>query len=73
MYKHILPNAISPIIVMSTQMIGSTVMIESGLSFLGVGKIESNPSYVTNLCIRDVNVCCTKTLQNRNRGLIAEG
>ncbi|MBQ9325421.1 MAG: ABC transporter permease [Clostridia bacterium] len=37
MYKHILPNAISPIIVMSTQMIGATVMMESGLSFLGVG------------------------------------
>ncbi|MBQ6527288.1 MAG: ABC transporter permease [Clostridia bacterium] len=37
MYKHILPNAVSPIIVMSTQMIGATVMMESGLSFLGVG------------------------------------
>lgn len=37
MYSHILPNAISPIIVMSTQMIGATVMMESGLSFLGVG------------------------------------
>ena len=37
MYKHILPNAISPIIVMSTQMIGATVLMESGLSFLGVG------------------------------------
>ena len=37
MCKHILPNAISPIIVMSTQMIGATVMMESGLSFLGVG------------------------------------
>lgn len=37
MYKHILPNAISPIIVMATQMIGTTVMMESGLSFLGVG------------------------------------
>lgn len=37
MYKHILPNAVSPIIVMSTQMIGVTVMMESGLSFLGVG------------------------------------
>lgn len=37
MYRHILPNAISPIIVMSTQMIGATVMMESGLSFLGVG------------------------------------
>ena len=37
MFKHILPNAISPIIVMSTQMIGMTIMMESGLSYLGVG------------------------------------
>ena len=37
MFKHILPNAVSPIIVMSTQMIGMTIMMESGLSYLGVG------------------------------------
>ena len=34
---HVLPNAISPIIVMCTQMVGTTIMMESGLSFLGVG------------------------------------
>jgi len=35
--KHILPNSISPIIVSATQNVGNTIMMESGLSFLGVG------------------------------------
>lgn len=37
MYKHVLPNSISPIIVSATQSVGMTIMMESGLSFLGVG------------------------------------
>jgi ABC-type dipeptide/oligopeptide/nickel transport system permease subunit len=37
MIKHILPNSISPIIVLMTQMVGMTILMESGLSFLGVG------------------------------------
>jgi len=37
MYKHIFPNSVSPIIVMATQNVGMTIMMESGLSFLGVG------------------------------------
>lgn len=37
MLRHILPNAISPIIVMMTQQVGVTILMESGLSFIGVG------------------------------------
>lgn len=37
MLKHILPNAISPIIVMMTQQVGSTILMESGLSYVGIG------------------------------------
>ncbi len=37
MYKHVLPNSISPIIVSATQSVGGTILMESGLSFLGVG------------------------------------
>ena len=37
MYKHIFPNCISPVIVMMTQQVGSTILAEAGLSFLGVG------------------------------------
>jgi peptide/nickel transport system permease protein len=35
--KHIFPNVISPIIVMMTQNIGSAILTEASLSFLGVG------------------------------------
>lgn len=37
MLKHILPNSISPIIVMMTQQVGTTILSEAGLSFLGLG------------------------------------
>lgn len=37
MFKHILPNSISPIIVMMTQQVGNTILSEAGLSFLGLG------------------------------------
>lgn len=37
MLKHILPNSISPIIVMMTQQVGQTILAEAGLSFLGLG------------------------------------
>ncbi len=37
LFKHILPNCLSPLIVMMTQQVGSTILSEAGLSFLGVG------------------------------------
>lgn len=37
MLRHILPNSVSPIIVTMTQQIGSTILSEAGLSFLGLG------------------------------------
>lgn len=37
MLKHVLPNSISPIIVMASQSVGGSIMMESGLSFLGIG------------------------------------
>ncbi|MCL1849650.1 MAG: ABC transporter permease [Clostridiales bacterium] len=36
-FRHILPNCMSPIIVMMTMMLGSSIMAESGLSYLGLG------------------------------------
>ena len=35
--RHILPNAMSPLIVMMTMMLGVAIMAEAGLSFLGLG------------------------------------
>ena len=37
MYRHVLPNAISPIIVQATLGLGYAVLAEASLSFLGVG------------------------------------
>lgn len=37
MYRHFLPNCISPIIVQMTQQVGATILAEAGLSFLGIG------------------------------------
>ena len=45
--KHVLPNSISPIIIMATQTIGITIMMESGLSFLGIGITVPTASWGT--------------------------
>jgi len=37
MLRHILPNSLGPVIVNTTLQIGSAVLIEAGLSFMGVG------------------------------------
>lgn len=37
MLRHILPNSVSPIIVLMTQQVGATILAEAGLSFLGLG------------------------------------
>jgi peptide/nickel transport system permease protein len=43
--KHILPNAVGPIIVESTLEIGYAILEESGLSFLGFGIQPPTPSW----------------------------
>jgi len=45
MMRHVLPNAIGPIIVESTLEIGYAIMEESGLSFLGFGIQPPTPSW----------------------------
>lgn len=37
MLKHLVPNCFPPLIVLITMMLGSTILAEAGLSFLGVG------------------------------------
>ena len=44
-FKHILPNGLSPILVSATMGIGGAVLIESGLSFLGLGVQPPTPSW----------------------------
>jgi len=35
--RHIVPNCFSPILVLITMMMGTTILAEAGLSFLGIG------------------------------------
>jgi peptide/nickel transport system permease protein len=37
MFRHIVPNCLSPLIVMVTMMLGMAILSEAGLSFLGIG------------------------------------
>ena len=45
MLRHILPNAMSPVIVSATLAVGRAVMLESALSFLGFGVQQPTPSW----------------------------
>lgn len=44
-FKHLLPNALAPVIVAATLGIGNTIMLEAGLSFLGLGVQAPTPSW----------------------------
>lgn len=43
--QHLLPNVAAPLIVAATLSIGNTIVLEAGLSFLGVGAREPTPSW----------------------------
>lgn len=45
MFRHILPNALQPIIVYGTIAIGTTILSEAALSFLGVGPQDPTPAW----------------------------
>lgn len=44
-WKHILPNAMAPVIVISAANFASAILMESGLSFLGIGAQPPTPSW----------------------------
>jgi len=44
-FRHILPNAMSPIIVQTTLIVGAAIIIEAALSFLGFGVREPTPTW----------------------------
>jgi peptide/nickel transport system permease protein len=44
MFRHILPNTIGPIVVNATLLIGVAIILESTLSFLGVGVQQPTPT-----------------------------
>ncbi|PIE63964.1 MAG: ABC transporter permease [Desulfobacterales bacterium] len=44
MWRHILPNTLSPVLVISTVQVANAIMSEAALSFLGLGMPQSKPS-----------------------------
>lgn len=44
-FRHILPNTIGPFIVLITAQLGSAILVEAALSFLGLGVPEPYPSW----------------------------
>ncbi len=45
LFRHILPNALQPIIVFGTIAVGSAILAEAALSFLGVGAVAPTPAW----------------------------
>ena len=45
MTRHIMPNAVAPIVVYSTMSIGSAILTEAALSYLGLGILPPTPSW----------------------------
>ena len=45
LFRHLLPNALGPLIVVATLGIGNAIILEAGLSFLGLGAQASTPSW----------------------------
>src|SRR5882757_1494923 len=43
--RHVLPNTLAPLIVLGTAQLGSTILVEAALSFLGLGVPEPHPSW----------------------------
>lgn len=45
MLRHLVPNCFPPLIVMMTMMLGTTILAEAGLSFLGIGVEAPTPTW----------------------------
>ncbi len=44
-FRHVMPNTLGPFIVLMTAQLGSAVLVEAALSFLGLGVPEPYPSW----------------------------
>jgi peptide/nickel transport system permease protein len=44
-FRHVMPNTVGPFIVLCTAQLGSAILVEAALSFLGLGVPEPYPSW----------------------------
>lgn len=56
MFRHILPNALSPVFVAATLGVANAVLVEAALSFLGLGVQPPNPSWGNILTVGKDNI-----------------
>jgi peptide/nickel transport system permease protein len=56
MFSHVLPNALSPLLVHASLVLGAAVIAEAGLSFLGVGVKPPTPSWGGMLSVASQNL-----------------
>ena len=45
MVRHVLPNSLAPVIVLATGYLGTAIVVEAGLSFLGLGVPPPHPAW----------------------------
>jgi peptide/nickel transport system permease protein len=55
-FRHILPNALSPVFVAATLGVANAVLVEAALSFLGLGVQPPNPSWGNILTVGKDNI-----------------
>ena len=44
-FRHIMPNVMSPYLIMLTSLLGQSILVEASLSYLGLGVAEPTPSW----------------------------
>ncbi len=59
LFRHIMPNAVAPIIVYATMSVGGAILTEAALSFLGMGVQPPNPSW-GNMLVRRSRLSCSR-------------
>ena len=60
--RHVLPNTLAPLIVLATAQLGSTILVEASLSFLGLGVPEPYPSWGRMLSEFGGRICAHRAL-----------
>jgi ABC-type dipeptide/oligopeptide/nickel transport system permease subunit len=51
MWRYVLPNAMAPLVIQATFAMGSAIIAEAGLSYLGLGAKPEDPSWGSMLHI----------------------
>ena len=69
LFKHILPNCVSPLIVQMTMMMGVAILSEASLSFLGLGITPPTPAW-GSMCYDGYQYLLTNPLLSIAPGLV---